>query len=77
MRKRTVGRATSFTETRIHGRLQTLAHHNNDVSCATMTYGKRADAGVIHSGRSGLASSGRAYDESSVCARAGGVWKQG
>ena len=48
---------------------------NADASSAT--YGKRADAGVIHSGRSGLANSGSAYDESCMCvcmrARAGGA----
>ena len=38
---------------------------NADASGAT--YGKRADAGVIHSGRSGLANSGSAYDESCMC----------
>ena len=38
---------------------------NDDPSCET--YGKRVDAGVIHSGRSGLANSGRAYDESCSC----------
>ena len=38
---------------------------NDDASSAT--YGKRADAGVIHSGRSGLANLGSAYDESCMC----------
>ena len=36
------------------------------------TYGKHADAGVIHSGRNALASSGRAYDESCARAQTGG-----
>ena len=43
-----------------------MAAKNDKASGAT--YGKRADAGVTHSGRSGLASLGRAYDESCVCA---------
>lgn len=44
---------------------------NDEEASGATTSGKRADAGVIHSGRNGLASSGgRAYDESCVCVRA-------
>jgi hypothetical protein len=41
-----------------------LTHITGRKGASGATYGKRADAGVIHSGRNGLASSGSAYDES-------------
>lgn len=44
---------------------------NDEEASGATTSGKRADAGVIHSGRNGLVSSGgRAYDESCACVRA-------
>jgi hypothetical protein len=40
-----------------------LTHITGKNGASGATYGKRVDAGVIHSGRKGLASSGSAYDE--------------
>ena len=48
-----------------------LTHTTGKNGASGATHGKRADAGVIHSGRSGLSgSAGRAYDESCVRVRA-------
>ena len=42
-----------------------MTGYKDGASSATMTYGKRTDVGVVHSGRN---SSERAYEESCVCA---------
>jgi hypothetical protein len=46
-----------------------LTHITGRNEASGAIQGKRAEAGVIHRGRNGLASSGSAYDES--CARTG------
>ena len=43
-----------------------LTHIMGKKDASGPTCGKHVDAGVIHSGRKGLISSGRAYDESCV-----------